>query len=78
MNVKTKKGVDRSSESSQTERKIGKRGLKARIKGALGFIFNPDSVSDWFIYPVVFLLALSLFITLRSKGGKGESKGKTD
>ena len=70
MSVKTKKGVERSPGDSPTERKTGKRSLKARIKGALAFIFNPDGVSHWFIYPVVLLLALSLFITLRNKGGK--------
>lgn len=74
MDVKTKKGVDGSSESSQTKRKSGKRSFKARIKGALAFIFNPDGASHWFVYPVVLLLALSLFITLKNKGGKDEGK----
>lgn len=74
MSVKTKKGVERSPGDSPTERKSGKRSLKARIKAALGFIFNPDGASHWFIYPVVLLLAISLFITLRRKGVKNESK----
>lgn len=74
MNVKTKKGVDRSPGDSPTERKSGKRSLKTRIKGALAFIFDPDGVSHWFIYPLVLLLAVSLFITLRNKGGKDEGR----
>lgn len=70
MSAKTKrdkKGVETSDNLSSDNDKRAKKGIMQRIKRALRACFTPSWIGNAFIYPTVFILAIILLITMRSK-----------